>query len=160
MISLAVILLALAAAGGVYAYLTADPVSVTNTFIPAEVKCEVTQTVTNDVQTAATVKNTGNIRAWIRAVPVANTLDGDGHVKGNFVLGDDVLAGTGWSKGADNYYYYADKVEPGASTGNLFKADVNLNGKLVTVLAEAIQAEGFPDTVTTAEAAFVYAKGG
>ena len=160
MISLAAILLALVAAGGVYAYLTAEPVSVTNRFTPAVVTCEVTQTVENDVQTAATVKNTGDIRAWIRAAAVGNTLDSDGHVIGNFDLAP-YLAGTGWTKGADdNYYYYADKVEPQASTGNLFKADIELDGKLVTVLAEAIQADGMPASVDSAYAAFQHAKGG
>ncbi len=155
---IAAALLIAAAVGGALAFLSDSTPPVQNTFVPGVVDCE--------VESDYSVKNVNaadHIRAYIRAAVVLNTLDGAGNITGNVAAADEAtyLAGAGWTK-SGNYYYWtgtADKpgiVEVGASTGSLLKTAVPA-GVSVTVLAEAIQADGFPATVTDAVSAFAYA---
>ena len=147
-------------AGGALAYLVGNTDPVTNTFVAGEVKCSVNQTANS-----ATVTNTGNVRAYIRAAVVGNTLNDAGQITGNWTgtVRDQYLLNTeDWTpitQGDVTYYYYnkTTPVEPGDSTSNLFKADAPaLDDLLITVFAEAIQADGMPD-VTNAQQAFEYA---
>jgi hypothetical protein len=142
-------------AGGALAYLVGNTDPVTNTFVAGEVKCVVEQ---NDNSTSATVKNTGNVRAYIRATVVGNTLNDAGQVTGNANL-DTYLVGADWTQGTDGYYYYNSIVDPSKTTTDLFKSDAPTSTPhlLITVLAEAIQADGMPG-VANAQAAFDYAK--
>ena len=143
-------------AGGALAYLVGNTDPVTNTFVAGEVKCSVNQTANS-----ATVKNEGNVRAYIRAAVVGNTLNDAGQITGNWTNEDSYLLNTtDWTKGEDGYYYYNSIVEPSSSTLNLFKSDapVELDHLLITVLAEAIQADGIPGA-TNAQSAFANAKG-
>ena len=149
-------------AGGALAYLVGNTDPVTNTFVAGEVKCVVEQ---NDNSTSATVKNTGNVRAYIRATVVGNTLNEAGQITGNWtgtVRDQYLLNSADWTpitQGDVTYYYYnkTTPVEPGASTSNLFRSDAPvIDDLLITVFAEAIQADGMPD-VTNAQQAFAYA---
>ena len=152
----AALLIALAV-GGTVAYLQADTTPVTNTFIPGEVSCEVVRTDSADAISSAAVKNTGNVPAFIRVSVTGNAVNAEGYLTGNADL-SAYLAGSGWTKGSDGFYYYGTAVEPGASTGGIFTGPVPLDGILVTVLAEAIQADGMG--ATSAQQAFQIAKGG
>ncbi|MBQ4369674.1 MAG: hypothetical protein II784_01595 [Oscillospiraceae bacterium] len=149
----AALLIALAV-GGALAFLkdSADPV--TNTFIPAVVDCKV---VPGDsgLYTVQNVSGDTHIRAYIRAAVVLNTVDASGNITGNVADESTYLAADGWTKSGD-YYYWDGIVEVGASTGNLLKAAVPA-GVSVTVLAEAIQADGMPTSVANAVSAFAYA---
>ena len=147
-------------AGGALAYLVGNTDPVTNTFVAGEVKCVVEQN-DNSTSTSATVKNTGNVRAYIRATVVGNTLNDAGQITGNWTDETKVLYLLNtekWTQGNDGYYYYNGVVDPDGKTENLFKsnAPASLNHLLITVLAEAIQADGMPD-VTNAQQAFAYA---
>ena len=158
-LALSAALLLAGATGGALAYLTGEADPVVNSFVPGAVTCEVVQTVTGDAETGAKVRNTGNVRAWIRAAVVGNTVNADGYLTGNADL-SSYLGASGWTQHTDGYWYWSGKVEPQALTGELLTDDIDLNGTLVTVLAEAIQADGMPESVTTAIAAFEYANGG
>ena len=157
---IAAALLIAAAVGGALAFLKDSTDPVTNTFIPAVVDCA----VEGDLVSTATVKNVNlpdRIRAYIRAAVVINTVDDAGNITGNVDETSYVDTENGWTK-SGNYYYWTGTsekpaiVEVGASTGNLLKAAVP-DGYKVTVLAEAIQADGFPSSVTNAIQAFTYA---
>lgn len=122
------------------AFLTAKTGGLTNTFTPGSVTCQVVEDFEDNAKSSITVKNTGNVPAYIRVAVVANTVDDEGNITG----ADDVsahLAGTGWSENG-GYYYYTGIVEPNYSTGELLNSSINLSGKQVTVLAQAIQADG------------------
>jgi len=151
---IAAILLLTAAVGGALALLLDTSESVTNTFVPAHVTCAVDETVTNNVKESVKIENTGDIDAYIRVAAVGNTVDASGSVTGNFDL-SDYLAASGWTE-SGGYYYWDAKVAPDALTGELLTGDIALDGKLVTILAEAIQADGMPG-VTNAVDAFAYA---
>lgn len=143
-------------AGGALAFLVGSTDPVTNTFVAGEVECSVNQTANS-----ATVTNTGNVRAYIRATVVGNTLNDAGQVTGNWTdetKNSYLLNTTDWTKGEDGYYYYNGIVDPEDETENLFKsnAPASLNHLLITVLAEAIQADGMPG-VSNAQQAFAYA---
>ena len=149
-------------AGGALAFLVGNSDPVTNTFVAGEVKCLVEQ---NDQSNSATVKNTGNVRAYIRATVVGNTLNDDGQITGNWTgnVRDLYLDTSVWVPvynpefDVTYYYYNGGSVEPGYSTPDLFKSDAPaLDDLLITVFAEAIQADGMPD-VTNAQQAFAYA---
>lgn len=151
----AALLIALAV-GGALAFLkdSTDPVS--NTFVPGVVDCE--------VESDYSVKNVAgdtHIRAYIRAAVVLNTVDENGNITGNVADESTYLVADGWTESGGYYYWTGtpDKpaiVEVGATTGSLLKTAVP-EGVSVTVLAEAIQADGFPASVTNAVDAFAYA---
>ena len=157
-------LIMLCIAGGALAFLVGDTDPVTNTFIAGSVDCEVVQ---NEQSTSATVKNTGNVRAYIRATVVGNTLNEEGQITGNWTgnVRDQYLDTTEWvpvyneESGVTYYYYNGGAIEPQAFTPDLFKsnAPAPLDDLLITVFAEAIQADGMPD-VANAQQAFAYAK--
>ncbi len=151
---IAAILLLTAVVGGALALLLDTSDAVTNTFTPAHVTCAVTETVADNVKSSVKIKNTGDIDAYIRVAAVGNTVDANGNVTGNFDL-STYLAASGWTK-SGNYYYWNAKVAPNALTGELLTGNISLDGHLVTILAEAIQADGMPG-VTDAVGAFAYA---
>lgn len=122
------------------AFLTAKTGGLTNTFTPGSVTCQVVEDFEDNAKSSITVKNTGTVPAYIRVAVVANTVDDEGNITGAVDVSTH-LAGTGWSVNG-NYYYYTGIVEPNQSTGELLNSSINLSGKQVTVLAQAIQAQG------------------
>ena len=141
-LTIAIILILVMAIGGTVAFLVANTDPITNRFTPAVVTSEVNEEFNSDntVKTSATVKNTGDIPAYIRVAVVANTIDKDRNVTGTADVSDK-LSSEKWTKLGD-YYYYNEVVAPGDSTFNLLKADgIDLDGIQVTILASAIQSE-------------------
>lgn len=127
--------------GFTISFLAARGNSIINTFIPGKVSCQINETVSDGVKSSVTVTNTGNVPAYVRVAVVANvTEDGyivPGRAAVNFKLGSD------WKlNNEDGYYYYTSAVEPNAPTTDLLGGSINLSGIQVTILAEAIQAEG------------------
>ena len=152
---IAAVLLLAVGIGGTIAFLTSSADPVTNTFTPAKVTCEVVETVENNIETGAKIKNTGNIDAYIRVAVVGNSVNADGNIIGQLDM-SPYLAAAGWTEGADGYYYWGEKVAPGALTGELLTAQIELEGNMVSIFAEAIQAEGMAG-VGNAQQAFAYA---
>ena len=161
--------------GGTVAYLAASTQPVVNVFTPGSVGGEIEETLEGQVKKNVTGRNTGNVDAYIRAKIVVTWQNSAGDVYPVMpVAGTDytINDGTdkGWTKGNDGFYYYNGKngdngkVGAGASTGNLIDTCSPVEGKApsgytlhVEILAQAIQADGWPEDVDTAQKAFAEA---
>ena len=139
------LLLALAG-GGVYAWLSSNGGTVTNTITPAAVSTAVREDVSGAVTQNVCVQNTGSVTAYIRAAVVINLLDAQGNVSAKMPEpGVDytiTYASGGWTRGGDGYYYYTRPVAPGACTANLIETCTALSGDRalqVQILSEGVQ---------------------
>ena len=149
-----VLLLVLTVVGGsVAALMFRQTNELTEKFEIAYVDCEVSETLSNqkDSKTAITVKNTGNIDAYIRVRLVTywaqKADDGSLQIVGRSPAPSlNVVTGTDWVKGSDNTFYYNKAIAPNASTGNLLSQALPLQTEdgylqVIEVFAEAIQSE-------------------
>lgn len=167
----AVALILCCSVGGTLAWLAATTGSVVNTFTPAKTSTEVTEE-TGDFKSEVKIKNTSDIAVYVRAAILVNWVkqNGDGTVSVYAVppvLGEDYTCqiGADWTLAADGYYYYNGKVAAGGSTTDLIveadqTADANVPDGYqlqMTILSEAIQAEGMGDDVTNAQQAWAKA---
>lgn len=105
------------------------------------------------------VKNVATAEAWVRVKlgaqitnPAGETLKQEGAI-------DYPIASTSWVKGADGYYYYTEKLAPGAETANLIEKVIFAPGMgneyqnctvVLTVTAEAVQVAHNGETVMEA----------
>lgn len=139
---------------GTLAYLVTSTNSVTNTFTPASVSTEVNEDFDGITKSNVTIKNTGNIDAYIRATVVVNwasdkevgVVSGTAPKEGTDYTIDWTMVN--WVKVGD-YYYYTQKVAAKGETKQLF-TDCKLKEGVtppsgyhlqVTILADGIQAE-------------------
>ena len=145
--------LLLVVAGGTLAWLTAQD-SVSNTFTPAHVTCDVDEEFDGETKSNVSIKNTSDIPVYIRASIVVTWKDYSGNVYGQKPASNDydmvMVLDNGWVKGADGYYYYTSPVAVGSTTGTLIKSCTVKDGatppgddyKLsVEIIAEAIQSQ-------------------
>lgn len=153
-VAVSAILLGSVASIGVFAYLSSTGDELVNEFIPAVVTCQVQRQTENNAERNITVKNTGNINAYIRAYVTVNweavDTDTDSYLGKTPVDNTDYtikMSENGWTLGADGFWYYSVSVMPEEITQNLVD-EVVLVGEApenyrlnVTVLASAIQAE-------------------
>lgn len=140
--------------GSVYAYMYRKSIAVDNTFIPAYVACVVDEDFADNKKTSITVKNTGNIDAYIRVRLVSYWIDESGAIVSKSSEMPTFTKASDWIQDAGNdTYYYTKKVAPDASTTTLLDSDITLRlssegyRQVVEVFAEAIQAE--PDEAVT-----------
>lgn len=142
---------------GTLAYLVDKTPEVKNTFTPASVSTEVNEDFDGTTKSNVTIKNTGNIDAYIRVAVVANWANSAGDVYGGAAPTDKgankdydltLKANNGWVKGADGYYYYTQPVAPKGSTTVMFEDITQLTddpaegyGLQITILADGIQSE-------------------
>lgn len=136
-----------------YAYLISKTNTKVNEFVPSKVSCEVVESFDGNIKTDVTVKNTGNVNAYIRATVVVNWVDENdpSRVLAKEPIRDTdyslVFGSSEWVKGKDGFWYYKAPIVPSGVTNNLIeRAEVigtAPNGyKLsVQVLATAIQAD-------------------
>lgn len=123
----------------------------TNTFVPAEVTCEVEESPLTGVKRDVCVKNTGNAAAYLRIRLVSYYVYDNGDIAGRVSSQYPMLTlQNGWIAGTDHTYYYPTPVEPDAKTGILCGpitlgtvelADGTPVYQVLEVFAEAIQAE-------------------
>lgn len=123
----------------------------TNTFVPAEVTCEVEESLLTGVKRDVCVKNTGNAAAYLRIRLVSYYVYDNGDIAGRVSSQYPMLTlQNGWIAGTDHTYYYPTPVEPDAKTGILCGpitlgtvelADGTPVYQVLEVFAEAIQAE-------------------
>ena len=136
---------------GTLAYLVDSTDPVTNTFTPASVSTEVNEDFDGITKSNVTIKNTGDIPAYIRAAVIINWADGDGNVSATPVKTTDYTikwTKEGWVEHS-GYYYYTAPVAVGALTGQLFTGCELAKGVTppegyslqVTILADGIQSE-------------------
>lgn len=128
-----------------------------NQFDTAEVDCEVHEALdgagdytqgmqTADRKTGITVKNTGNIDAYLRVRFVSYWVNGEGNVVGKPSQMPAISVTDAWIPGSENTYYHKAAVAPEAFTQELLSqpiilADVSSEGyyQVVEVFADAIQ---------------------
>lgn len=144
------LLLLLGSAGGVWAYLSAKTNTLSNRFEPAKVTCRVEESFLAGVKSDVAVRNTGNVKAYIRAAVIATFVDEEGKVLAvSPKEGEDytVTWGEGeWTRGADGYWYFASPVSPDELTGKLIQTATAASAPEgyrlnLQILATAIQAE-------------------
>lgn len=137
-----------AASTSTYILRTTDPEK--NEFTPANVTCRVEESFVNAVKSNVTVKNTGNVDAFIRAAIVITWENDKGEVNAavpNADLDYTMTLGDGWIKSSDGFYYYPAAVAAGANTDKLIKtctaSDTAPEGYRlnVQILATALQAD-------------------
>ena len=146
-IVMATVLLLALAIGGTVAWLSTKSASITNTFLPSKVACEVTESFDGKTKSNVNVTNTGDTYAYIRVKLVTyRTNDQGQHIGGTASLPTFTL-GANWVS-YDGYYYYTLPVAPGKSPENNLTDSMTLvdsyqdtdGGKqAVDVMAEAIQ---------------------
>ena len=145
--------------GVTIAYLFRATNDVTNELVPGRVECKVTEAFdeTSGVKSSITVKNTGNLEAWLRVRLVSYWVDANGDIMPKASLDVSFTPGPGWQplgNSADTYIY-AKPVIPGAFTGELLGSGIMLQTsdegyrQVVEVFADAIQSEP-ADAVTEA----------
>ncbi len=116
--ALAVVILT-AAVGGTMAWLSTKTSDLTNTFTPARVTCEVSETFENNVKSNVSIENTGTTDAYIRAMIVANWCTANRKVVKTANPTYQGLPGSNWVQ-YGGFYYYTLPVASGQTTGNLF----------------------------------------
>lgn len=147
-LTVALALILTVAIGGTIAWLVTKTDSITNTFQPSQVTCEVEEDFNKDtgVKKDIKVQNTGDIDAFIRVKLVTyRTNDKGQHIGGTATLPSFTL-GENWVE-YDDYYYYTKPVAPNAYTEVLTDAAITLASyddadgghQAIDVMAEAIQ---------------------
>ena len=140
--------LLLVVAGGTLAWLTAQD-SVSNTFTPAHVSCEVTEKFDGETKSSVNVKNTSDIDAFIRVKLVTYRVNDAGQRIGGKAGIPDFIPGTNWVE-HDGFYYYTLPVAPGATPATDLIDSITLESsygdadggkQVIEVMAEAIQSQ-------------------
>ena len=142
--------LLLVVAGGTLAWLTAQD-SVSNTFTPAHVTCNVEENFNGTTKSDVKIKNTSDIPVYIRASIVVTWKDSKGNVYGQKpVAGTDYTIdyGTGWTQQGD-YWYCNSEVAVGVNTPVLINSCTEVSANApegnyhlsVEIIAEAIQSQ-------------------
>ena len=155
---LLVLVVAVVTCGTVYAYMFKQTENVSNQFVPAEVTCEVHETLESGAteKSAITVTNTGDIDAYLRVRLVSYWVQSDGSGDYEIVAKASEMPtftlGAGWIAGSDDTYYYTTPVEAGNNTTDLLESNLVLTEEdgylqVVEVFAEAIQSK--PDNSVT-----------
>lgn len=151
----AMVVLLCAVVGGTVAYLVTATDPVTNTFTPSSLETKIEEKFTSKVKENVTIKNTGNVKAYIRAAVIVTWQNTDGTVYGTVPKpgeGEDYSftgPAPGWTGlESDGYYYYTSPVEPGSETSALIQsckprkaAPADGYTLHVEIISEAIQAE-------------------
>lgn len=156
----AAVLSAVAAVGVTLAFMFKKTNTVNN-FIPAQVSCTVYEKLDDAEITESAaegskksdirVKNTGNVKEYLRVRLVSYFVDEDKNITGEEPsVYPKIILKDGWLQGENNTYYYTNPVEPNEYTPVLCEPftlahEVTQDGKpiyqVVEVFAEAIQAQ-------------------
>ena len=134
----ALVLLLVVAVGVTVALLIDSTNGLENEFTPSHVDCEVEEVVKDGVKESVQIKNICDTDAYIRVAVIANSVDEDGNITGAADV-SSALAADGWVKRGD-YWYWTEVVKAkDGLTGELLLEGINLKGKQVTILADAVQ---------------------
>lgn len=163
----AAMLILVCGVGSTLAYLATQTGQVQNTFEPAYVTSKVNETFDNLVKSNVTIKNTGNVSAYIRAAIVVTWKDANGHTMPQVPGTDDytlTINTDGWEKDNDGYYYCKQPVASNTESAVLIseckptKSYDDGRKLCVEVIGSAIQSEGMG--ATSAQDAFAKAATG
>lgn len=158
LIAFCVCILACAAVSGSLAWLTSTPEQVVNSFTPGVVTIEVDETFDDEHTTKqnVSIKNTGDVPAYIRVALVPAWVDDEGNIAAkpaSLELNDDCNIAWGkvgngyeddWFIGSDGFYYCKTVIEPGKSTPILIKSCTVKDGEHkydfeLQIIASAVQ---------------------
>ena len=150
LIAFCVCILACAAVSGSLAWLISTPEQVVNSFTPGVVTIEVDEKFDASTKSDVSIKNTGNVPAYIRVALVPAWVDDEGNIAAkpaylddcNITLGDDF--NQFWFKGTDGFYYCKTFIKPDESTPILIKSCTVKDGEHeydfeLQVIASAVQ---------------------
>lgn len=148
MLVVAAVLVVCIGVAGTLMFLVDKTSEVTNTFEPANVKCQVEESFDTKVKKNVNVKNTSNIDAYIRVKLVTYRVNDKGEKIGGTATIPDFAPGAGWFA-KDGFFYYNKPVAPGQKpAANLIGdsgiklleyTDADGGRQVVEVMAEAIQ---------------------
>ena len=146
-----IILLALLC-GTAFALMYRQTQELNNQLEAAVVDCTVLEEFNGTEKSSITVKNTGNIDAYLRLRMVSYWVDSNGKIVSKPSKMPTVTVAAGWVVGSDNTYYYSKPIAPGGITPDLLDENMILieeGGYLqvVEVFADAIQSKP-PEAVT------------
>ena len=120
------ILLLMISVGGTVAFVVTHTSEIKNTFTESVVRCEVSETFSNNVKSNVSIKNTGDTTAYIRAFVNVTWMNTSGEVASiSPIESTDYTIDysfAGWIKGSDGYYYYSLPVEPNNNTAVLINS--------------------------------------
>jgi len=143
-LTISLLLLACTAVGVTLAYIVDLPNPLKNTFNPTSVSCAV------EGENPITIRNTGDVSAYIRAALVVNWQDDAGNVYWKSpVLGTDyeLASGSNWTVGSDSFYYFTEPVAANSCTTAIVSKFIALTDAPtgytlhIEVLASAVQSE-------------------
>ena len=128
LIAFCVCILACATVSGSLAWLISTPEQVVNSFTPGVVTIKVDETFNGSTKSDVSIKNTGNVPAYIRVALVPAWVDDEGNIAAkhaslddcNITLGDDF--NQFWFEGTDGFYYCKTFINPDKSTPILIKS--------------------------------------
>ena len=112
--------------------------------------CKVEESFDGAVKQNVRIRNTGDIDAFIRAMPVFTWVDGEGKVLSDVpVAGTDYnieLGSEQWKKGSDGFWYFSAAVAPNGTTEQMIQSVTPLKAPAgyqlqVQIIATAIQAD-------------------
>jgi len=155
LIIVAAVLLTLGAVGATVAYIMDKTPPLENEFTPATVSCEVLENFDGVNKTDVLVKNTGNVKSYIRAVIVICWVsEADGSIYPEMPReGTDYSVTWGsakWERAADGYYYYTSPTLAGESTdvliSSLNASDTAPDGYTLSVKIAATALQSEPKT--------------
>ena len=140
---------------GTVAYLTANSDEVVNSFESGNVPPTVVEKVSQGVKEEVTIKNGGNVKAYVRAAVIVTWQNSSGDVYGSAPVEVDdysmtIPADGKWKLGSDDFWYYIVPVDAGAETAPLLTdgkmeldADIPSGYDLsMEIIAQTIQADG------------------
>ena len=131
LIAFCVCILACAAVSGSLAWLISTPEQVVNSFTPGVVTIEVDEKFDASTKSDVSIKNTGNVPAYIRVALVPAWVDDEGNIAAKPASLDDCTitwgkVGNGyeddWFIGSDGFYYCKTFINPDKSTPILIKS--------------------------------------
>ena len=139
------VLLAIAA-GSTLAWLGAQSATLSNTFDPAKITCDIDETFSGGVKSDVRIQNTGTIDAYIRVALTPVWKDG-GNIAGAEASLDDCTIDWGdmaWVRGTDGFHYCTVPIPAGGYTPILIDectADTHDDYQFeLQISAQAIQA--------------------
>lgn len=147
--TVATVLLLVAIAGAVVAYMVHGTASKQNVFHFANISHQVNISGSGNTRTSLTVENTGEMDVYVRVRFVSNWVNGtDLMAKPSEIPVVATLDTDNWIYDATNYtYYYKYKLAVGGETPDLLTGDITLKvssegyNQTFEVVSEAIQAE-------------------
>lgn len=128
---------------GTLAYLQAQS-HIGNTFTVAKLNMEINEEFNGEEKSNVTVKNTGDVSAYLRAAIVVNWKDADGNILPAETANYSMTMGSDWVQGADGYWYCKKAVEANQNSPALIETckptGVKANQRLcVDILVQGVQ---------------------